>query len=424
MLLVSGWTFTEVNYFWSAEFWGGIRCTQIMSRKQRWRRRGFVAVVLIEGSLALLASLATALLMIPISQDWPVGGGIFWLNGSNDQLWPTNLDTGYYAGVNCSDQTVYFLDNRCPAAGFLPLYQHYNTWYKRQNTGYSFELRDSNLRKSMYARPSLISDANTWSFTAHAVTATLQDAMRGLHNDALVYLSATHPQEPPFPGQLMWAELMRFEVKTKVPAVRVLCEPQGMLDLSADNLTMKFPNIAVYDAYWLGRSPPMQRSLFPASKVDLVDILEPAQRHLFARGILHNQKALLSDDIFSQNRSTLIIPVDMKEHSESALGLAIFFGTAWNRTYVDGNLLPSNSVACSVDARWTNAKTVMEMTANTQLEHEYTSGRVKNLVETDLPFSHLIGYYRWNADLKPSVGKMYCSLATEDEVRLLHRRQV
>lgn len=68
---------------------------------------------------------------------------------------------------------------------------------------------------------------------------------------------------------------MRFEVEIKVPAVRVLCEPQGMLDLLADNLTMKFPNISAYDAYWLGRPPPMQRSPFPAPKVDLVDILEP-----------------------------------------------------------------------------------------------------------------------------------------------------
>lgn len=71
------------SYFWSAEFWGGMRCTQIMSRKQRWRRRGFVALVLIGGSLALLAGPATALLMIPRSQDWPVGGGIFWLNGED-----------------------------------------------------------------------------------------------------------------------------------------------------------------------------------------------------------------------------------------------------------------------------------------------------------------------------------------------------
>ncbi|EEU44561.1 uncharacterized protein NECHADRAFT_85229 [Fusarium vanettenii 77-13-4] len=94
---------------------------------------------------------------------------------------------------------------------------------------------------------------------------------------------------------------------------------------------------------------------------------------------------LLSDDIFSQNRSTLIISVDMKEHN------------------VDGNLLPSNSVACSVDARWANAKTVMEMTANTQLDHEYTLGRVRNLVETDLPFSHLIGYYRWKPPPMPVV---------------------
>lgn len=49
---------------------------------QRWKRRGFVLLVLVGGGLALLAGPAAALLMIPRQLDWPVGGGVYWLNGN------------------------------------------------------------------------------------------------------------------------------------------------------------------------------------------------------------------------------------------------------------------------------------------------------------------------------------------------------
>lgn len=44
------------------------------------------------------------------------------------------------------------------------------------------------MRKMMYSRPALRAETNTWAFTAHAATATLQDAVRGLHREALGYL--------------------------------------------------------------------------------------------------------------------------------------------------------------------------------------------------------------------------------------------
>lgn len=52
-----------------------------MGPKQRWKRLGICLFVIIAGLLALFAGPAAALLMIPRQMDWPVGGGIYWLNG-------------------------------------------------------------------------------------------------------------------------------------------------------------------------------------------------------------------------------------------------------------------------------------------------------------------------------------------------------
>ena len=55
-----------------------------MSRKERWKRRAICLFIAIGGALALLAGPAAALLMIPKEVDWPVGGGIYWLNGTKN----------------------------------------------------------------------------------------------------------------------------------------------------------------------------------------------------------------------------------------------------------------------------------------------------------------------------------------------------
>ncbi|KAM0548164.1 hypothetical protein ACHAPJ_009962 [Fusarium lateritium] len=368
-----------------------------MTFAQRWKRRGFVLLVLVGGALALLAGPAAALLMIPRELDWPVGGGVYWLNGSDEQLCPTYLDADYYSDVNCTIEGGQFTDNKCPSQGFLAIYQHFLSWWNSYVTGYSFELKDDYIRKTMYARPALLADANTWAYSAHAATATLQDAMRGIHINALRYLSLTSPDKRPFPGRLVWADPMRYEVDTKVPAARVFCELQGILDMKGTNLTVKFPNIKGIDDYWTDTTSLLVREVHGAEVLDEIDVLGDVQRALAARGILNDTKSRLDASIFDQRRDAFIIPTDIWNSTSNSLGLVVLLKDLYNRTNSSPEISPpSNAIACSIDARWAKGKTIMEMTMNTPLDHDFVVGRVLNLVETELEFRGLLGYVRYD----------------------------
>lgn len=69
---------TVFSFFWSLEFWGAV----LSYNTRRWRQNYIVVGLLIlAGVLATIAGPATAVLMIPRKLEWPVGGGIFWING-------------------------------------------------------------------------------------------------------------------------------------------------------------------------------------------------------------------------------------------------------------------------------------------------------------------------------------------------------
>jgi hypothetical protein len=52
-----------------------------MSDGDKFKRRFFVALLIVSCFLALLAAPATAVQMIPRVKDWNIGGGIYWLSG-------------------------------------------------------------------------------------------------------------------------------------------------------------------------------------------------------------------------------------------------------------------------------------------------------------------------------------------------------
>ncbi|RSL68006.1 hypothetical protein CEP54_002914 [Fusarium duplospermum] len=393
-LLVSGFSFAQVSYFWSPEFLGGLgwglRCSKDMSHTQGWKRRGFVLLVFIGGGLALLAGPATAVLMIPRKMDWPVGGGIYWLNGSDDQLWPRFLDAAYYSEINCTIDTGQFTDNRCPSHGFLRMYQHFISWWNGYNTGYAFELNDGFQRKTIYAGPALLSDANTWAYSAHAATAVLQDALRNFHFKALKYLAAKHPSMPPFPRGLDWASPKRYEVETNGPAAMVFCELQGIMDLQGRNLTVKFPNLKGLDEYWEDKGIPEVREVHGAKVLDEVDVLVDVQRALTTRGILQDQESILIASIFDDRRDALIVATDIWGTTKNSLGLVILFKDLFYHTSTIADIPPpSNVVACSIDAH------------DYPISHEYYWGRVLNLIQTELAFKDRMGYIRARTPGKP-----------------------
>ncbi|KAH7250825.1 hypothetical protein B0J15DRAFT_561386 [Fusarium solani] len=367
-LLVSGFSFTSASYFWSAEFLG----------------------VFVGGALALLAGPAAAMLMIPRTLDWDIGGGVFWLNGSDAQLWPTRLNSDYYSEVDCTTGAGPFLNRQCPSFGFLYLYQHFASWWI-PHTGHKYELRDGFIRKNIYARPALLAEANTWAYTSHQATATMEDAMRGIHQGAIDYLANHHPQKAPFRRHLKWAIPQRYEVETMAPAARVFCQAQGEMNLWGDTLTVKFPDFDGVDEYYKTHSNKGEPGEAPV--VEELDVLGDIKKHLAKRGLIDDTKSPLNKPIFGQSRPVIMAPVDLWNITGNSLGVVMLFEPLWNRTN-GGSNPPSNVLACSIDARWAKENSVLSVIWTTKQPHEFFAGRVLNLVRTELERQGSIGYNR------------------------------
>ena len=83
--MFSGLQVSQVSYLWSMEFWG-----TIASRSLSWRRKAtMLALVLLTFSLAAGAGPSSAVLLIPRKDYWSAGSTNIWINGTFDDLWPT-----------------------------------------------------------------------------------------------------------------------------------------------------------------------------------------------------------------------------------------------------------------------------------------------------------------------------------------------
>lgn len=93
-LLSAGFRFSTLSYFWAPEFlWGGFASGRI----------ALSAALIVAGLLSVFSGPASALLMLPSRvNDWPAGGADFYLAGSTDSLWPTNL-TSASTGISACD---------------------------------------------------------------------------------------------------------------------------------------------------------------------------------------------------------------------------------------------------------------------------------------------------------------------------------
>jgi hypothetical protein len=325
------------------------------------------------GLLALTAGPAAAVLMLPTEQDWHAGGGIYWLNGehilillcrplslqrrvgSNAQLWPEQLDADYISGIrpDCIGEASRKPSSMCPSVGFLPLFQHYSMWWGYAKVSSQFDVLDY------------------WT-------------MRDLHNKALNFLVDTSTSELAVSKHLRWADRTRFEVDTRVPAVRVQCFPQGVQNLSTGGLILNIPNLHKWDSYWethKGNTSGLQSSMQDAYWSDKVDVLQQIQEILYDRGII-NTTASLNMNIFSDTRPLLAIPMDNSKSSDVSLDIIILFRD--ELLFLDSNNR-TNILACAVDTRWASGKTVIERRdGGQQYPHEFEGSRVMNRVLTEL----------------------------------------
>ncbi|KAF5628821.1 hypothetical protein F52700_7914 [Fusarium sp. NRRL 52700] len=378
--LVSGYSFSSISYLLSPEFLGGLKQSwdQPMSTRNKFKRRCFVALIIVGCLLALLAAPATAVLMIPRVKDWNIGGGIYWLTGDNDTLWPTRIDADYYTGIDCATDSNPFLSPQCPSSGYMPLFHHFDNWWILHERAIDHEVLDPFIRKTLYTRPALIKEANTWAFTTHHATAVLQDAVRGMHFKAVEHLSRVAPSKKPFPNHLIWASKQRYEIQTHVPAARVLCNAHDMMNLNGNDMRVKFPHPDKIDSHY-EEDKPVSGDEIPA--LVEVNVLEDIKDYLVRRGVTGNLTNSLNDSIFTETRPIIMAPIDIWPVTNASLGMVVLFKNAWNTTL--GPQYTTNVLACSIDARWAKAKSIMS-----GVWDEW----VLNLVETELELQSKIGY--------------------------------
>ncbi|KAH7186197.1 uncharacterized protein B0J16DRAFT_400197 [Fusarium flagelliforme] len=382
-LLVSGFSFSSISYVFSPEFLGGVwRSWKQMSNSPndlstKARRYGLIVLLLVGSLLALVAAPATAVLMIPRVKDWEVGGGVHWLIGNDEYLWPTNLTASYYQDINCTEGADPFVNPRCPSTGFKTLFSHFENLWRLHGDHFNNDLRDPFIRKALYSKPALHRDADTWAFTTHHATAVLLDAVRGLHLKALVYLYNFHPLLNPWPQYLILASRQRYEVETMAPAARVLCNPHSIMDLEGGNITVGFPHFDLISSY-IKTNSTIDGGPFPALVIS--NVTRHITRHLADRGILNKESDPLNNSIFTDTRSIIAAPVDLWPSTNSSLGIVVLLKDFWNPA--EG--LNLNVLACSIDARWAKSKAVISSVWGVWMPHEYYTGRVVNLVETEL----------------------------------------
>lgn len=308
--------------------------------------------------------------------------------GSNIELFPTELNAEYYQDVDCTTSERLFRgQSPCPSSGLLALHHILSQGGWISHSPSDVDVRDSLMVKTIHSRPATVAHADSWTYAAHHATAMVQDALRNIHFEALWWLEGVTPLRSPYPLHLLWAESVRMEVDTKAPIVRVHCHEQteAFSDPLA-NISIKFPRLEEGLSSWQPKPPGgMADDPEPQSghyyKMDTFDLTDHITRHIYDRGLTNSTSLPLNrTEFFSEARRILVIPTDIWNNTASSLGLVILLDG-------DGDPekpAPFNAVACSVDARWAKAKSVMRPLPNLQAQHDYVLGRNRVPVSVEL----------------------------------------
>ncbi|KAL4916167.1 hypothetical protein BDW62DRAFT_186929 [Aspergillus aurantiobrunneus] len=366
-LLGADKSFTQISFFWSSEFWGAV----LSYNTHRWRHNYLLVGLLIFGGvLATLAGPATAVLMIPRKLEWPAGGGIFWLNGSESELWPTNLDAAYLEDYSCSTDEDRLHNPKCPSAGYLSLSSYLSTWWTFPQALHDVQLQDWSIRKAVYVTGHIDRVTDTWTYTVSGPSANMQDAFVTFHRNGLQHLHAFHKNKPPYPESLDLAERKRFELKTQIPAVRASCLEHRPLSLEDDPLHLAFPKLDQFASWRAGGEDSV-----------VINATDAIQNYLSARGLIGTSGRGVT--LVPHSPQLLTVPLDISAGDASSLGLVLL-------KQLDGEDKNIAPLTCTVDARWTKAASIIEASASGILAHEFRSDRTRNVVQAELESSTVI----------------------------------
>ena len=236
----AGVDFSRLSFFWSREFIGSLRGLSRGPRK--YRKAQLVIFLFLAGALSLVAGPSCAVLLVPQTQDWPIGGTPISLNGTADRFWPVDLTVNSSQSAIClsSNGALYGV---CPSGGYESLWSHYskldNSTYADHVPSYAYDLSGNHYYWSTESmRPTMTQTIalnnphlTVWTVQPHLSASIVLDQLMKDWWQAL--LASGSYEDSQIKDRLAASSYIRN------PLVAVNCAPPSLL--SSSNHTVLFP---------------------------------------------------------------------------------------------------------------------------------------------------------------------------------------
>jgi hypothetical protein len=169
----SGLQFRDISFLWAPEMWGAIY--------QEWEKRStkwfIISFMVLCTVLGVSVGPSTANLMKPRLDYWPAGGTSFWINSTQDVLFPLTLSDS----PTLSHCTVDSGDLACPSGGWQVLNQLYLSYWPRLvdmgsmpeviDLSSPFSIRDFTMRSRNTESDSMMIWGNAFTMATTSISA-------------------------------------------------------------------------------------------------------------------------------------------------------------------------------------------------------------------------------------------------------------
>jgi len=220
-ILTAPTRFVEVSFLTSPDFRWGI---QGLPKRKRFLLALFIIVCSL---LALLAGPSSALLLFPQTySDWPAGGATFSMVGTNDSMWPLQLDADSIGGANCQSPSESLVQmemlnmTSCIWSGYSEILQffqssHFTTSYQ------TLLVRDGLVNRNVLLHWA----ADTMAFGPHVPTCLYAKSLAEIWYIAMINAPSTKTGTLKKFSNLRYRQIggSTSSMKSQSPAVRTTC---------------------------------------------------------------------------------------------------------------------------------------------------------------------------------------------------------
>lgn len=183
---------------------------------------------------------ASAILMLPRNETWPTTEYDFFINGTLDDLWPSEL-TLKHIGPSveaCGNFSAAMLNPSCNAGGFPAISQYFSTFKQfPPSHAFTFDTQDGLAKMNFEGdiRNGWSAGSETWIKAPHMATVMVQEPLRAKWSFNLRFLKEYKGDQKKLAQvfrndnlkSLDYSQVRTSRARVEIPVVRTACAPMA-----------------------------------------------------------------------------------------------------------------------------------------------------------------------------------------------------